>query len=197
VTNEGVILGTAHYMSPEQARGRPVDKRSDIWAFGCVLYEMVTGRNPFNGETSSDVVAAILEHDPDWTALPADVPKPLSRLIRRCLEKNAKLRLRDIGDAFVALEEARSPDGSTRDINGTFTHTRERLVWSVALLGVAAIAAVFATLNRDAESPPVFSRAIRLTSGPGLEFGPAISPDGKWSLIFPMLAAPRIYGSSF
>ena len=105
-TREGMILGTAAYMSPEQARGQPVDKRTDIWAFGCVLYEMLTGRVTFAATTMSDTIAAILEHQPDWAALPTFTPLPIDRLLRRCLEKDVKKRLRDIGDARFELDEA-------------------------------------------------------------------------------------------
>jgi eukaryotic-like serine/threonine-protein kinase len=103
-THSGVILGTAAYMSPEQARGKTVDKRADIWAFGCVLYEMLTGRTAFPGETLSDTIVAILDRAPDWSAVPAGTPAALSRLLRRCLEKDARKRLRDIGDARIDLE---------------------------------------------------------------------------------------------
>ena len=99
-----MILGTAPYMSPEQARGKVVDKRADIWAFGCVLFEMLTGRRPFDGETSSDTIAAILTREPDWTALPAATPARLRGLLQRCLEKDPKRRLRDIGEARIEIE---------------------------------------------------------------------------------------------
>jgi serine/threonine protein kinase/Tol biopolymer transport system component len=105
-TRDGVILGTAPYMSPEQARGKPIDKRTDIWAFGCVLYEMLTGRVPFAGETVSDTIGKILEHEPDWSALPAATPASVRRLLQRCLEKDLKRRQRDIGDARLELEDA-------------------------------------------------------------------------------------------
>ena len=107
-TREGMILGTAAYMSPEQARGKPVDKRTDIWAFGCVLYEMLTGRAAFARETVSDTIAAILERDPDWTALPVATPASARRLLRRCFERDPKTRLRDIGDARVELDDRAS-----------------------------------------------------------------------------------------
>ncbi len=108
VTSEGIILGTAAYMSPDQARGKPVDKRTDIWAFGCVLYEMLTGRVPFPGETISDTVAAILGREPDWRALPAATPARVRWLLRRCLEKDPKGRIHDIADARLEIDEARS-----------------------------------------------------------------------------------------
>ena len=100
-TREGVILGTAAYMSPEQARGQAVDKRTDIWAFGCVLYEMLTGRAAFRGTSVTDILAAVLEREPDWSALPATPLLALRHLLRRCLEKDVRLRLRDIGDALA------------------------------------------------------------------------------------------------
>ena len=87
-TRGGVILGTPGYMSPEQARGQEVDKRTDIWAFGCVLFAMLTGRTPFDGDTLSDVIAATLTTDPDWTALPPDVPEPIRRVLQRCLQRD-------------------------------------------------------------------------------------------------------------
>ena len=111
-TSTGIILGTAAYMSPEQARGRTVDKRSDVWSFGCVLYEMLTGRVAFPGETLSDTIVAILDRSPDWSALPAATPPVLARLLRRCLEKDLRKRLHDIADARLDLEDAerRGPD---------------------------------------------------------------------------------------
>ena len=112
-TATGVILGTAAYMSPEQARGRPVDKRTDIWAFGCVLLEMLAGRRTFSGDTVSDTIAAILTREPAWADLPADTPSAIRRLLRRCLQKDAKRRLRDMGDARIDVEDAltkASPD---------------------------------------------------------------------------------------
>src|SRR5262245_11114218 len=104
-TQEGMILGTATYMSPEQARGLPVDKRTDIWAFGCVLYEMLTGRKAFHGETVTDCLAAIIGQDPDWTLLPPSVPENVVRLIKRCLNKDLQTRLPEIGDARRELED--------------------------------------------------------------------------------------------
>jgi len=105
-TSAGVILGTAAYMSPEQARGKSVDRRTDIWSFGCVLYECLTGRQLFAGETVSDTIVKILEREPDWAALPPQTPALARELLRRCLEKDAKKRLRDIGDARLELEES-------------------------------------------------------------------------------------------
>src|SRR5882672_4744791 len=105
-TYAGVILGTASYMSPEQARGKPLDQRTDIWSFGCVLFEMLTGRKTFDaGETVSDAVAAILTRDPDWTALPAGLPSGVRSVLRRCLKKDPERRLHHIADARLELEE--------------------------------------------------------------------------------------------
>jgi hypothetical protein len=94
------------YMSPEQARGKPVDKRTDIWAFGCVLYELLTGRQAFRGETSTDSIAALVEREPDWKALPQATPERIRNLLQRCLQKDANRRLHDIADAGIEIEEA-------------------------------------------------------------------------------------------
>jgi serine/threonine protein kinase len=104
-TQLGVILGTAAYMAPEQARGKAVDKRADIWAFGCVLYEMLTRRQVFGGDTVTDVLASIVQREPDWSGLPPAVSPRIRQLLRRCLEKDPKRRLRDIGDARLDVEE--------------------------------------------------------------------------------------------
>ena len=109
-TQAGVILGTAAYMSPEQARGKTVDRRADIWSFGRVLYEMLGGRQPFEGDTVTDVLAAVVRAEPDWEALPAATPPRLRELIRRCLIKDPKQRLRDVGEARIAIEETMSGD---------------------------------------------------------------------------------------
>src|SRR5262249_35602441 len=103
-TRDGMLLGTAAYMSPEQARGRVVDKRTDIWALGCVFYEMLTGRSAFAGDTVSHTIVAILERDPDWTRLPATTPASIRRLLARCLTKDPRRRFRDIGDVRVELD---------------------------------------------------------------------------------------------
>jgi serine/threonine protein kinase len=106
MTGVGMILGTAAYMAPEQAKGRPADKRSDVWAFGCVLYEMLTGRRAFDGEDVTDVMVAVLSKEPDWSALPAETPAGIRRLLRRCLQKNRTGRLHDMADARIEIEEA-------------------------------------------------------------------------------------------
>ena len=106
MTQAGLILGTAAYMSPEQARGRPADKRADIWAFGVVLYEMLAGRRLFEAETISDTIAAVLTREPDMAALPAGVPPAVRALLRRCLDRDPMKRLRDIGEARLVLSGA-------------------------------------------------------------------------------------------
>ena len=108
-TRAGVILGTPGFMSPEQARGQEVDKRTDIWAFGCVLFAMLTGRTPFAGDTLSDAIAATLSSEPDWSALPPDTPESIHRLLQRCLQRDLRRRLRDIGDACADLDEPMQP----------------------------------------------------------------------------------------
>ncbi|TDI37349.1 MAG: serine/threonine protein kinase [Acidobacteria bacterium] len=102
----GAIIGTAAYMSPEQARGKPVDKKADIWAIGSVLFEALSGENPFEGETVTDLLAAIIHKEPDWSALPGNLPTAIRNLLRHCLRKNLAHRLRDIGDARLAIEDA-------------------------------------------------------------------------------------------
>ena len=118
-TGAGRVLGTIAYMSPEQARGQTVDKRADIWAFGCVVYEMLTGSRAFGGPTVSDTVVAVLEHEPNWKALPPGVPSNLRRLLERCLQKDMRLRLRDIGDAHDYL-----PPRAVTDEAGSITPRR-------------------------------------------------------------------------
>ena len=105
MTQAGIILGTAAYMSPEQARGKPVDRRVDIWAFGVSLFEMLTGRRAFEGEDIAITLAAVMMKEPEWRALPASTPLGLRRLLTRCLKKDPKARLRDIGEARLQIEE--------------------------------------------------------------------------------------------
>src|SRR5206468_2643394 len=105
-TNAGVILGTAAYMSPEQARGRTVDRRADIFAFGCVLYEMLTGGSAFDGEDTTEILGRVVTEEPDWIRLPSGTPLPIQRLLRRALGKDTRRRLGDIRDAWIEIEEA-------------------------------------------------------------------------------------------
>ena len=134
-SRDGVILGTPPYMSPEQARGLSVDKRTDIWAFGCVLYEMLTGRTVFTAETVSDHLAAILERDPDWTVLPEATPRDLRRVLRRCLAKDPTRRLQAIGDARLEIEDLLSaaPEESAGAMPAnSLVPARRTVQWAVA-----------------------------------------------------------------
>jgi len=154
MTQAGIILGTAAYMSPEQARGRTVDKRADIWAFGCVLYEMLTGRPAFSkGTSTADILAAILEREPEWKALPAAVPSTVARLLRRCLEKDPRRRLRDIGDIRLDLDEASTapPVNVTRRAPGRAIV--RSLVTAAILVALAVIAFAIRSLTRVATVP--------------------------------------------
>ena len=180
-TREGVILGTAAYMSPEQARGQTIDKRTDIWAFGCVLYEMLTGRAAFARETLSDTIAAILEHAPDWSALPGDTPAGIRRLLQRCLEKNPSRRTRDIGDVQLELEDIEK--GALRRRPARGCRRAPGSAWPFAIVSVAALGLGIAATRpmwTAVDRAPTFSRVTQLGHGPAFEFGPAISPDGKW-----------------
>jgi serine/threonine-protein kinase len=189
MTEPGIILGTAAYMSPEQARGKPVDRRTDIWAFGCVLYEMLTARRAFAGDEISDTLAEILKREPDWTALPSDTPSSIMRLLRRCLHKDRARRLQHIGDARIEIEESISgtPDKSiaTRDI---VARRRHIAVVAAASAGSAALIGALVTwiALRPAPSspeqpvqfeivpPPTLGLAMR-----GSDRDIAISPDGR------------------
>ncbi|HUX45910.1 MAG TPA: protein kinase [Terracidiphilus sp.] len=149
MTQEGFILGTAAYMAPEQAKGKPVDRRADIWAFGCVLYEMLAGQKAFEGETISDVLAAVIRGEPDWTLLPGTTPVSIQRLVRRCLQKDPKQRLQAIGDARLAIEEIVSGAdgeaglyGSQNSNAGRSSLMRRYLTW--ALGAIAVVSAVLA-----------------------------------------------------
>ena len=180
-TQDGVILGTAAYMSPEQARGKSLDKRTDIWAFGAVLYEMLTGQKLFSGETLSDTLAAILKTEPDWRTLPAGVPLPVRRLLRRCLEKNPKARLHDIADARLELADACA--GSSE--NAVQPTEASRLPWSLAtLFFLTTVALGFLYLGRGASPGRMMSAEIlpppdtTFSLDPVYPGVPTLSPDG-------------------
>jgi serine/threonine-protein kinase len=143
MTELGMILGTAAYMSPEQARGRPADKRADIWAFGVVLFEMLTGRRLFDGETVSDTLAAVLRQEIDWRALPADTPPAVRRLVTRCLDRDPKQRLRDIGEARVLLSGALD-EPTSAPVPPASSRLRGALPWAVAAVAVLAAAGALA-----------------------------------------------------
>ncbi len=126
-TQMGMILGTAAYMAPEQARGRTVNRRADVWAFGVVLYEMLTGRRAFEGEDISITLASVLKEDVSWQALPVNLPAPVRRLLRRCLEKDPKRRLSAIGDARLELDEAIASPGAAEASAGASAATEAGL----------------------------------------------------------------------
>ncbi|MGH9257652.1 MAG: protein kinase domain-containing protein [Vicinamibacterales bacterium] len=185
MTRMGVILGTAAYMSPEQARGKTVDKRTDIWAFGCVLYEMLTGRRAFAGEDVSETLAAVIKGEPDWSAAPAGTPAAIRRLVRRCLQKDGKERLHDISDARIELQDAKTEaasEATTLPVPVLARPRRERLVWT--LLGLAGLSIVALSIPAvlHFREPAVANPEVRLelttpaTTQP-LHF--AISPDGR------------------
>ena len=136
MTQAGMILGTAAYMSPEQARGKPVDKRADIWAFGCVLYEMLTGQRAFDGEGVSETLARVIEREPDWARLPATLSPALRTYLRRCLQKDPRQRVQAIGDVRLALEGAFETAVPQTAAPAVVAQWRR-----VALVGVAAIIA--------------------------------------------------------
>ena len=165
-TRVGVILGTAAYMSPEQARGLPVDTRADIWAFGCVLYEMLTGRRPFTGETIPETLAAILEREPDWNAFPSSTPAGIRELLRRCLQRDLALRAQNIAEARETIEKAQ------RGWNG----------WRVAALSAAVVATLAVSAAvwwREPARPVDRSEWVQLTQFPDSVIHPALSPDGR------------------
>ena len=174
-TRAGVILGTAGYMSPEQARGKPVDKRADIWAFGVVLFEMLTGKMTFEGETVSDTLAAVLRADIDWRQLPAGTPPKVRRLLQRCMERDARKRLRDIGDAWLEID---APDEAPVVVAAPQPAAPKRAWWipwaAAALLGGAGLA--WGLLHRT----PVPQRPVVRWMYTQKEFFavPALSHDG-------------------
>ena len=195
MTQPGIVLGTAAYMSPEQARGRAVDKRTDIWAFGCVLYEMLIGRAAFRGDTPSDTLAAIIEREPNWKALPELTPSSVRRLLRRCLEKDPKRRLSDIADARLEIDEAQSAPSEARDAAPMLSpglarvRTRERIGWIIAAACLTGLVAMWA-FNRagSGDRTPAdiqsYSTSIVLPDGVSLSSGNppgrfVLSPDGR------------------
>jgi len=192
-TQAGMILGTAAYMSPEQARGKPLDRRTDLWSFGAVVYECLTGVRLFHGETVSDSLAAILRKEPDWSTLPADTPPLVRLLVRRCLARDPKKRLQDAGDARIEFEHAiEDPRGESLGLARGETAAeakptgRSWLPWAIAAL--ALVAAVAFAMRGDEPAAPELRAARRLlipVPGP-TEFGdssaspPAVSPDGRF-----------------
>jgi Tol biopolymer transport system component/aminoglycoside phosphotransferase (APT) family kinase protein len=193
-TGAGLILGTAAYMSPEQARGRPVDRRADIWSFGVVVFEMLTGESLFSGETISDTLASILKEEPSWEKLPAGTPRRLERLLYRCLAKNPRRRLRDIGDARLELEEMiESPEalseGGVAEAPEAGGRLRGVLPWAMGALVLVVGATAGYLLRPAAEPAPVIRASIPPPDGTRFSLDAAspgaatLSPDGR-KLVF-------------
>jgi serine/threonine-protein kinase len=180
-TRDGVILGTAAYMSPEQARGRPLDKRTDVWSFGCVLYEMLTGRVAFAGQTVSDVLAAVLTREPDWSVLPESMPFLVTRLVRRCVEKTRRDRMPDIAVARIEIDEALKTPTPLAESAGVIPATSSRgwLPWSIAgvfaAIAALAVTSVFLGPGQVDTPRPIRRFEIQPRSTTG-EF--SVAPDG-------------------
>ncbi|MDX1387561.1 MAG: protein kinase [Acidobacteriota bacterium] len=183
-TVAGMVLGTAAYMSPEQARGKMTDKRSDVWSFGCVLFEMLSGKNPFQGETVTDILAAIVHKEPDWKALPARTPARVRRLLQRCLRKDVRERLRDLGDIALLLREGGVETAAER---AQPEKKSGGWLWP-ALTGVLAIALLVVLVTRPtggdvtAGGLPHITGMTQLTDLPGMQISPSLSPNGKQML---------------
>ena len=187
-TTQGVILGTAGYMSPEQARGQPVDRRTDIWAFGCVLYEMLTGRPAFAGGSLTDTLAHVIEREPDWAAVPETTPTVVRRLLERCLRKDVRRRLRDIADARMEIDDEIAAPASPTDaprVSDRRLRGRSRrwapIAWiaAVVLASAAGITWRLRVTDYFWQNPLADARPVRLTDFEGEEVDAAISPDGK------------------
>lgn len=175
-TLAGTILGTAAYMSPEQARGKAVDRRADIWAFGAVLYEMLTGQRAFQGDNATDVIAAVVRAEPDWSQLPPAMPRALRELTERCLRKDVRQRLQSMGDARIALNDM--AQGEKASAEALPPHPR-RLGWLVPAVAGAVVAgvAVFLLLPHAPQPAPMHFQA--LTALAGVQRDPSLSPDGR------------------
>jgi Tol biopolymer transport system component len=177
-TRAGLIMGTAAYMSPEQARGKGVDRRTDVWAFGCVLYELISHRTAFGAETASDSLVKVLESEPDWACLPPDTPEPIRRLLRRCLQKDPAVRLRDIADARLEIVEALSPDSGVTVPSARRSRIR---LWGALLLasGLAVATAAGGYLARRTAAAPSAGTVSQLTFRHGIVGRARFAPDGK------------------
>jgi eukaryotic-like serine/threonine-protein kinase len=190
MTRMGVILGTAAYMSPEQARGRTVDRRADIWAFGCVLFEMLTGRSVFGGDTVTDTLAAIVSGEPQWSLLPAETPQTVRHLLRRCLDKDPRRRLQAIGEARIVLDApvAAMDRGVERSPTrlGALTGT----VLVIAGIAAGAVATMRLERRQTPRVPPAAHLAVPLAPAQGLAGGFSLSPDGR-KLAYVGIAAGR------
>jgi serine/threonine protein kinase len=184
-TSVGVILGTAAYMSPEQASGKAADRRSDIWSFGAVLYEMLSGKQAFAGESVSDTLASVLKVDPDWSALPKETPESILKLLRRCLMKDRKQRLQAIGDARIVIEEQLANPQSETEVAKRAEAPTSKLPWILAAAGIAAALIVSFLHFREARPPQerVLRYTIALPENATNIHSFAISPDGRYVAI--------------
>ena len=212
-TADGRILGTPAYMSPEQARGQEVDRRTDIWAFGCVLFEMLSGRRAFDGDTISDTFVSVLEREPDWDALPRDTPSAIRTLLRRCLRKDPQKRLHDIADAILDIDdallnpsggigpEAIASSGLPRRSSGFFGAKAGRgaLPWLVAVALAIALAWVGRLYQRASTALPAVPTRLSIHSPEaGANSNFALSPDGRYLAFTPILTGrPRLWVYSF
>ncbi|PYV29551.1 MAG: hypothetical protein DMG22_22715, partial [Acidobacteria bacterium] len=187
-TEDGRILGTPGYMSPEQVRGQAVDKQTDIWSFGCVLYELLTGKHAFERETLTDTIAAVLEREPDWQALPPSTPAAVRDLLRRCLQKDKDRRLRDIGDARIEIEEAATPLplGAASGLTAAERPARRvRVTWFAAMFAItlalatalAAISVLYFNQATPSGPPEIRFEVNTPSTADPLSF--AVSPDGR------------------
>jgi serine/threonine protein kinase/Tol biopolymer transport system component len=178
-SNAGVILGTAGYMSPEQAKGKTVDKRTDMWALGCVLYEMLSGKPVFRGEDVTEILASVVKSEPDWAALPVNTPAPVRRLLRRCLEKDRKRRMESAADARLEIEEALTAPVAA-EVAPTARAGSNRLLWAAFLVSVAAALGVAVVHLREAPPAAPPESRLEVTTPPTDDpFSFAISPDGR------------------
>jgi hypothetical protein len=189
LTKAGVVLGTAPYMSPEQARGQPVDVRTDVWSFGCVLWECLTGQRPFPAETFSDQIAAILGSEPDWARLPANTPPAVQRVLRRCLAKDRRHRYHHVADARLELQDAGPvSEAQAAPARRAGAAPWRRLAVALGVLLATTVALLVITLSSEPPEAPsaaprnplATSRPRKLTNWPGAEFDAAISPNGRW-----------------
>jgi len=190
-TTDGLIVGTCAYMSPEQARGLAVDKRSDVWAFGCLLYEMLAGKRAFAGKSAGEIITAVQEREPDWEALPDAMPHSIRRLLRRCLEKDSHRRLHDIADVRIEIDDAvQGVDPVAGAPERRQSRNRVILLASIIAVGAASLVTGWwlrATIAQQAVTPRVMRSTWRVPAGATLGSAPVVSPDGR-HLAFTMSA---------
>jgi serine/threonine protein kinase len=177
MTRIGMVMGTASYMSPEQARGLAVDRGADVWAWGCVLFEMLAGRRAFDGTDTTDVIAAVVRGDAEWSRLPPDTPVAVRRLLRRCLEKDSRQRIADLRDARFTLEDVTTEPAVPSAVRGTTS--RERLIWAAALLLCVAVS-IALSWRANAPAPVPREMRVEITTPPTTDpVSIALSPDGE------------------